>query len=96
VRRKLHLLEVLVGDDALLFNCENMQLLGINVFFQLLSQHKYRDNGGVTVTRTPILQTRQNWHNHLSSNATVRDIFLEWTVTSNVLLAFIYNLSRTA
>jgi hypothetical protein len=83
------LLEVFVGDDALLFNCENMQLLGINVFFQLLSQHKYRDNGGVTVTRTPILQTRQNWHNHLPSNATSRDFFLEWTVASNVTSFYI-------
>jgi hypothetical protein len=84
------------GEDALLFNCENTQLLGINVTFQLLSQHKYQDNEGVTMTRTPILQTRQNWHNHLPSNANVRYFYLEWTAASNVLLAFIYNLSRTA
>jgi hypothetical protein len=42
---------------------ENIQLLAINVFFQLLSHHKHRENEGVTLT--PILQTRQNWHNHL-------------------------------
>jgi hypothetical protein len=69
------LLEVLVGEAALLFSCENIQLLGTNVFFQLLSQLKYRDNEGVTVTRTPILQTSQNCYNHLPSSVTVREFF---------------------
>jgi hypothetical protein len=46
---------------------EHTQLLGINVCFQLLSQHNHRENEVMTITRTPILQTSQSWHNHLSN-----------------------------
>jgi hypothetical protein len=57
----------LVGRDGIRRGCfivlrENTQLLGITVCFQLLSQHRHRENEEVRTTRTPILQTRQNWH----------------------------------
>jgi hypothetical protein len=39
-----------------------------------------------TLARTPILQTRQNWHNHLPNKTTEVSYFSEWIVALNVLL----------
>lgn len=50
-------------------------VLVVNVSFQLPSQHKYRENEGVTITWTPILQTRQNWHNHLPHKTAAKKVF---------------------
>jgi hypothetical protein len=71
---------------------KNIKLMGINVCFQLLSQHKHEDNEGVKITQTPILQICQNWHSHLTNKNNVRQVFFsEWIVASNVVPYFIYS-----
>jgi hypothetical protein len=57
--------------------------------FQLLSKSKHRENEGVTTARTPILQTCQNWHNHLPNKTIVVQVIVsEWIVSSNTVIVF--------
>jgi hypothetical protein len=60
VRQKITILvgSVSRGRGCFMFHRENIQLLGINVCFQVLPQHKHRQYEGVIMTRTPILHVR--------------------------------------
>jgi hypothetical protein len=79
-------LEVLEGGGCFIVHRKNIQLLGINVCFKLLSQHKHQESEGVTMTWTQILQTRQNWYSYLPNKAVVREVifFSECKAASNV------------
>jgi hypothetical protein len=63
---------VLLEGGCFIVHRENIQLMEINVWFQSLSQHKHRQNEGEKIILTPILQTCQNWYNHLPNKTIVK------------------------
>jgi hypothetical protein len=92
---------ILVGSvgrrrRCFIIHLEDIQMLGINVCFLLQSQHNHRENEGMTLT--PILQTRQNWRNHLANKTTVRQVFFFRMCSRIKVLSgvYIFFLCRTA
>jgi hypothetical protein len=76
-KRQLHLLEMLAeGEGALLFianTYSSWKLTFSSNYRHSTSMERMRTTAAiVTMTRTPILQTCQNWHTHLPNKTSVR------------------------